>query len=102
MNQANALKLQQSLKEKESELEQCYLRMEKGEPPSEEIERDWLKYLRDEERRAYENEEKRLVSVVMLILYTRREIHSLVRYHSHSEDVFNSTPCISMLLHFSV
>lgn len=61
MNQANALKLQQSLKEKESELEQCYIRMEKGEPPSEEIERDWLKFLRDEERRAYEHEEKRLV-----------------------------------------
>ena len=62
MNQANALKLQQSLKEKESELEQCYIRMEKGEPPSEAIERDWLKFLRDEDRRAYEHEEKRLVS----------------------------------------
>ncbi|KAL4226619.1 hypothetical protein ACF0H5_014602 [Mactra antiquata] len=61
MNQANALKLQQSLKEKESELEQCYIRMEKGEPPSEEIEHDWLKYLRDEERRAFEHEEKRLM-----------------------------------------
>jgi hypothetical protein len=61
MNQANALRLQQSLKEKESELEQCYIRMEKGEPPSEVIERDWLKFLRDEDRRAYEHEEKRLV-----------------------------------------
>lgn len=61
MNQANALKLQQSLKEKEGELEQCYIRMEKGEPPSEEIERDWLKILRDEERRLQEHEEKRLI-----------------------------------------
>lgn len=64
MNQANALKLQQSLKEKESELEQCYIRMEKGEPPSEEIEHDWLKFLRDNERRAYEHEEKRLVRFI--------------------------------------
>ena len=29
MNQANALKLQQSLKEKEGELEQCYIRYSK-------------------------------------------------------------------------
>ena len=67
MNQANALKLQQSLKERESELEQCYIRMEKGEPPSEEIDRDWLKYLRDDDRRAYENEEKRLVCCLNFI-----------------------------------
>lgn len=67
MNQANAMKLQQSLKEKESELEQCYIRMEKGEPPSEEIERDWLKFLRDEERKAYEYEEKRLVCYKILL-----------------------------------
>lgn len=66
MNQANALKLQQSLKEKEGELEQCYIRMEKGEPPSEEIERDWLKLLRDEDRRERENEEKRLVRYFLI------------------------------------
>jgi len=69
MNQANALKLQQSLKERESELEQCYIRMEKGEPPSEEIDRDWLKYLRDDDRRAYENEEKRLVCCLNFIYF---------------------------------
>ena len=61
MNQANALKLQQQLKEKEAELEQCYIRMEKGEPPSEEIEREWMKLIRDEERRLIEHEHKRLV-----------------------------------------
>lgn len=61
MNQANALKLQQNLKEKEGELEQCYIRMEKGEPPSEEIEREWLKIIRDEDRRLQEHEEKRMV-----------------------------------------
>ncbi|KAJ8301978.1 hypothetical protein KUTeg_020965 [Tegillarca granosa] len=60
MNQANSLKLQQQLKEYEADLEQCYIRMEKGEPPSEPIEREWLKYLRDEERRLRDKEELRL------------------------------------------
>lgn len=50
MNQANALKLQQELKEKEDNLEQAYIRMEKGEPPSEEIDREWLRHVRDEEK----------------------------------------------------
>jgi len=62
MNQATALRLQQGLKEQEGELEQCYIRMEKGEPPSDEMERDWLKLLRDEERRIMEHEHRRLVS----------------------------------------
>ncbi|ESO92075.1 hypothetical protein LOTGIDRAFT_121573 [Lottia gigantea] len=58
MNQANAMKLQQKLKENEVELEQCYIRMEKGEPPSDVIDQDWLRFLRDQERRAYEKEER--------------------------------------------
>ena len=49
MNQANALKLQQNLKEKEADLEQCYIRMEKGEAPSDEIQAEWFKILRDED-----------------------------------------------------
>jgi len=61
MNQATALKLQQFLKEQEGELEQCYIRMEKGEPPSDDIERDWLKLLRDEERRMMDHEQKRMI-----------------------------------------
>ncbi|KAK3102624.1 hypothetical protein FSP39_012745 [Pinctada imbricata] len=60
MNQANALKLQQGLKEKEAELEQCYIRMEKGEPPSDEIEHEWLRLLRDEDRRLKDREELRM------------------------------------------
>lgn len=43
MHQANSLKLQQSVKELECELEQCLLRMERGECPSEQIDRDWKK-----------------------------------------------------------
>ena len=46
MHQANALKLQQEVKQRESELEQCYMRMEKGEAPSETMEREWLRSLR--------------------------------------------------------
>ncbi|KAL5020213.1 hypothetical protein ScPMuIL_003105 [Solemya velum] len=61
MNQANAMKMQQQLKEQEAELEQCYIRMEKGEPPSEEIDRSWLRCLREEDRRYREKEEMRMV-----------------------------------------
>ena len=61
MNQANALKLQQNLKEKEGDLEQCYIRMEKGEPPSDEIEQEWLRVLRDDDRRMKDKEEIRMV-----------------------------------------
>ena len=59
MHQANALKLQQEVKQRESELEQCYMRMEKGEAPSETMEREWLRSLRDEERRRQDTEDLR-------------------------------------------
>lgn len=68
MNQANALKLQQNLKEKEADLEQCYIRMEKGEPPSDEIEGEWLKVLRDDDRRSRDKEEIRMVCQLPLFL----------------------------------
>ncbi|KAL3853073.1 hypothetical protein ACJMK2_016653 [Sinanodonta woodiana] len=60
MNQANAMKQQQQLKEAEAELEQCYIRMEKGEPPNDEVAREWLRYLQDEERRHRDKDEKQL------------------------------------------
>ncbi|XP_046567774.1 coiled-coil domain-containing protein 146-like, partial [Haliotis rubra] len=59
MNQANAMKLQQQLRGQETELEQCYMRMEKGEPPSEIIERDWLRMVRDEMRRIQDKDDIR-------------------------------------------
>ncbi|EDO49671.1 predicted protein [Nematostella vectensis] len=55
MNQANALKLQQVVKGKEQEVEQAYIRMERGEAPSEEAEREWQRMIRDEERREVDN-----------------------------------------------
>lgn len=63
MHQANALKLQQEVKEKQADLEQCYIRMEKGEAPSLEIERDWQKMMRDEDRKRMEKEQARMVCV---------------------------------------
>ena len=63
MHQANALRLQQEVKDKEGELEECYIRMEKGEAPSLEIEREWLKTLRDIMRKTKEREDSKLVSM---------------------------------------
>ena len=52
--QANAMKLQQEVKEKEALLEQCYVRLERGEAPDEEAEKTWMKMLRDEQRKKQE------------------------------------------------
>ena len=63
MHQANALKLQQEVKEKESELEQCYMRMEKGEPPNEEIELEWQRSVQAVERRVMEKQAAQIVCI---------------------------------------
>lgn len=60
MMQAQAMQLQQQVREGENELEQCYLRMEKGEPPSLALEKEWLRMIRDESRRLEDKEERRL------------------------------------------
>ena len=62
MNQAAAMKLQQEVKSKEQELEQSYVRMERGEAPNEEAEKEWLRIIRDEARREEEIIEKKEVS----------------------------------------
>jgi len=59
MNQAAAMKLQQEVKEKEQELEQSYVRMERGEAPNEEAEREWLRMVRDDARREKEIMERK-------------------------------------------
>ena len=64
MNQAAAMKLQQQVKSKEQELEQCYVRMERGEAPNEEAEKEWLRMIRDEARREKEMLEKTEVPLV--------------------------------------
>lgn len=62
MMQAQTMQLQQQVREGESELEQSYLRMEKGEPPSLSLEKEWLRILRDEKKRETDKEESMLVS----------------------------------------
>lgn len=50
------------MKQGESELEQCYLHMEKGEPPTLSMEQEWMRFVRDDGRRQEERKEKALVS----------------------------------------
>ncbi|KAG2460072.1 CC146 protein, partial [Polypterus senegalus] len=58
MHQAKAIKMQQEVKEKEGYLETCNQRLEQGLPPSQEMETEWLKILRDEQRHSKDNQEK--------------------------------------------
>ena len=67
MAQAQALALQEDAKTKELELEQSYIRMEKGEAPSEEIEREWFRLVQTDERMRQEKLNRQ--SVVILFLY---------------------------------
>ncbi|XP_019623769.1 PREDICTED: coiled-coil domain-containing protein 146-like [Branchiostoma belcheri] len=60
MIQAEALKLQQDVREKEQTLEQAYIRMEQGEAPTEEAAMEWDKLLRTDTRRQLESQEKRM------------------------------------------
>jgi len=63
IHQSDALKLQQEKNIKDVELQQCYARMEQGEPPSQELELDWqrsndLEQRRKTERRIREEKER--------------------------------------------
>ncbi|CAF1403142.1 unnamed protein product [Rotaria magnacalcarata] len=52
--QSDALKLQQDKNIKEVEIQQCYERMEQGEPPSEDLEREWQRSNEIEQKRKSE------------------------------------------------
>ncbi len=39
------------------------MRMEKGEPPSDDIEKEWLRKIRDEARKQQESEAARMVNI---------------------------------------
>ena len=56
------MKLNQEMKSKTWQVEQCYVRMERGEAPSDDIEQEWLKLLRNEVRRLKDQENKARVS----------------------------------------
>ena len=66
MHQAEGLRLQQDVREKELELELCYRRMEKGEPPNLTIEREWLCLVRDAEVKARDKDIAREVGVMRI------------------------------------
>nr|DBA31343.1 TPA: hypothetical protein GDO54_007208 [Pyxicephalus adspersus] len=50
MQQANCIKLQQEVRDKEKFVETCYARMEQGMPPSDETEQEWRRLVREERR----------------------------------------------------
>lgn len=50
------------MKEKELELEQCYMRLERGEAPSDDMEKEWMKRLRDQARKRQQKHAEELVS----------------------------------------
>ena len=56
------MKLNQEMKSKTWQVEQCYVCMERGEAPSDDIEQEWLKLLRNEVRRLKDQENKARVS----------------------------------------
>ncbi|XP_067248185.1 coiled-coil domain-containing protein 146 isoform X1 [Chanodichthys erythropterus] len=58
MRQAECMTLQQEMKEKELQLDLCQRRVEQGLPPSDNIENEWLRYLRDQHRRQADAEKK--------------------------------------------
>ena len=57
--------MQQEVKDKEAHLEQCYLRMERGEPPDETIEMEWQKIVRQDIQSKKEKEQQRMVRLVL-------------------------------------
>ena len=56
MHQAEALRLQQEIREKESELEHGYINLEKGMPPNRDTEQEWLRQLQLEDQRQQERD----------------------------------------------
>jgi len=61
MYQANALRLQQEVKDKEALLERYYVNMEKGLPPSVDIEHEFLRQVHTDEQRQRERQKAKLV-----------------------------------------
>lgn len=58
MRQAECMTLQQEMKDKELQLDLCQRRVEQGLPPSDNIENEWLRCLRDQHRRQADAEKK--------------------------------------------
>lgn len=63
MWQVESMTLQQEIKEKETHLDSCQMRLEQGLPPSDAIEQEWLRCLRDQQTRKADAERKANVSI---------------------------------------
>ena len=61
-SQASSLRLEQGVKELESQLRQAYTHMENGEPPDDKAQVEWEKMVQDENRRKQRLLEKMNVS----------------------------------------
>jgi hypothetical protein len=59
--QASSLRLEQEVKERETELEQAYTRLEEGEPPTQDAEHNWNRMMRTQALRKQEEEMRRNV-----------------------------------------
>ena len=56
------LRLEQEVKERETELEQAYTRLEEGEAPTQDAEQNWNRIMRTQALRKQEEEFRRTVS----------------------------------------
>ena len=56
------MRLEQEVKERETELEQAYARLEEGEPPTLDAEQNWTRMMRTQALRKMEEERRRAVS----------------------------------------
>lgn len=71
MKQALAIELQKEVKDKEDFIFSCNSRIEKGLPLNKDIEKEWLKVLRDEEMYTLAIAEKSKVSSGFYIVFIR-------------------------------
>ncbi|MBN3298360.1 CC146 protein, partial [Amia calva] len=62
MQQTHSLALKQEVQDKEAFLEACHRRLEQGLPPSDDMELEWLRTLREEEQRRAEGKERARVA----------------------------------------
>nr|KAF6469090.1 coiled-coil domain containing 146 [Molossus molossus] len=79
MKQALAIELQKEVKEKEDFIFSCSTRIEKGLPLNKEIEKEWLKVLRDEEMYAVAIAKKSQVWLGFYIAFVKRPKRDIFR-----------------------
>ena len=66
--------------------------MERGDPPSDDIEHEWLRCLRDEVRRYKDQDEKLRVHLFLLFIFVCRAVAERLRHRSCDQKVASSIP----------